>query len=223
MKFLSKNFTYLLVLTVLMIFTSGCVNVDQKTVINNDGSGNIVLHYWTKNSNLSMGDEVGGFAFADTKVRENYSSGNTEVTDVKIEKNDVDSTSHVNVKLNYKDFNKLSEAKAYSKVTPVWTKGDNGMTFSYTIAKDTANAGNMGMNEYTLTYAFEFPGDVLETNGRKDGSNKVVWEKTVADLKDDLVFTATVKSGGKGCGLFGIELPIVILLGSVLAYRRFKK
>lgn len=223
MKFLFKNFAYLLVLPLLMIFASGCVNVDQKTVLNNDGTGNIVLHYWTKNSNLSMGDEVGGFAFADTKVKENYSSANTEVTEVKIEKNDVDSTSHVNVKLNFKDFNKLSETKAYSKITPVWTKGDNGMTFSYTIAKDTANAGNMGMGEYKLTYAFEFPGSVLETNGRKDGDNRVVWEKTVADLKDDLVFTATVKSGGKGCGLFGIELPIVILLGSFFVFRRYKK
>lgn len=222
MKFLFKNFTYLLVLPLLLFFASGCVNVDQKTMINNDGSGNVVLHYWTKYSNLSMGDEVGGFAFAESKVRENYSSANTEVTEVKIEKNDVDSTSHVNVKLNFKDFNKLNEAKAYSKITPVWTKGDNGMTFSYTIASDTTS-NNMGMNEYTLTYAFEFAGDVIETNGRKDGSNRVIWEKTVADLKNDLVFTATVKSGGKGCGLFGIELPIVILLGSLLIFRRNKK
>jgi hypothetical protein len=73
----------------------------------------------------------------------------------------------------------------------------------------------MGSSDYKLTYTFEFPGEVLNTNGRKDGKS-VVWEKTLADLKTDVEMKATVKDEGKKCGLFGIEMPLVFVLGMTL-------
>ena len=81
----------------------------------------------------------------------------------------------------------------------------------------------MGSSDYKLTYTFEFPGEVLQTNGRKDGKS-VVWEKTLADLKKDVDMTATVKDeGGKKCGLFGIEMPLIFALGMMLITRVNRK
>lgn len=207
---------------IFALYLSGCVNVDQKTKINQDGSGSINLEYWTKISNLSTSTELGGFHFEEGKAKENYTSTNSEVSSVSLEENLDDSTSHVKLEIDFKDLNQLSSAKGFEKVTTEWAEGDDGMTFKYVVAADTSNAKNMGASDTKLTYTFEFPDEVISTNGRKDG-NKVVFEKTLADLSEDLEMTATVKTEKKGCGLFGIELPFIVFAGLAFAISRRRK
>lgn len=216
-----RFFAYSFVL-IFAIYLSGCVNVDQKTKINQDGSGSISLEYWTKMSNLSSGDELGGFAFEEAKAKDNYTSTNSDVSSVSLEENLDDSTSHVKLEIEFKDINALNAAKGFEKVTTEWVEGDDGMAFKYVVAADTSNAKNMGASDTKLTYTFEFPDEVISTNGRKDG-NKVVFEKTLADLSEDLEMTATIKSEKKGCGLFGLELPIIIFAGLAFTLSRRRK
>lgn len=206
---------------VFALYLTGCVNVEQKTTLKQDGSGSMKVHYWTKMSNVESNSDLGGFSFEEAKAKQNYSSSNTNVTGVKVEKKLDDSTKHVTVELTFKNINDISSAKAFEKVKASWKEGKDGMDFSYTIAKDTANAKNVGSSDTKLNYEFEFPAEVLKTNGRKDGQ-KVIYEKTLADLKDDIEMTATVKSEGKKCGLFGMEFPVLVLAGlafSALALR----
>jgi hypothetical protein len=190
---------------------SGCVELEQKTKLNEDGSGTMSIHYWTKTSNI-IGEELAGFGFTEDKVNVNYASSNTEVSEVKIEKNLEDSTTHVNLNLKFTNINKITDAKAFSKVKATWEKHQDGMLFQYILIKDTSNANKFGMSNYKLLFEFEFPNDIVRTNGRME-DNTAYWEKTIADLNEDVEMTAIVKEGGKGCGLFGVELPIVILLG----------
>ncbi len=216
-----KLFAATLVLA-FAVYLSGCVNVDQKTKVNNDGSGEITLHYWTKMSNVKSSDDLGGFAFTKDKANSNYSSNNTEVKNVKVEEDLEDSTKHVTVEMTFKDLNKLSAAKGFEKIKASWKEGDDGMDFSYTLLQDTSSAKNMGASDTKLDYEFEFEDEVVSTNGRKDG-NKVVWNKTLADLKEDIEMTATVKGKKKGCGLFGIELPLVVFAGVIFLVNRKRK
>jgi hypothetical protein len=222
MKLFFKVVPFLLVFA-FGLYLAGCVNLDQKTTLNSDGSGSMKIKYWTKSSNVS-GDELAGFGFTDAKVKSNYTSSSTEPSNIKIEKNTTtDSLITVNLELKFKDLNKLSDAKAFSKIKSSWVKGKDGMDFKYTLLQDTSNAKQMGMSDYKLVYEFEFPGEVTATNGKKDGQ-KVTWNKTVADLKEDVDLTATVKAGKK-CGLFGLELPLVLLVGMTFVYgmKRRKK
>lgn len=207
-----------------MFYLSACVNVNQKTTINNDGSGTIKLEYWAKMNNLKSSTELGAFSFKEDKAKQNYTSSNSEVTSVKVEDNLSDSTKHVVMEIKFKDFNNLGSAKGFEKTKASWKDGKDGKDFMFTLLQDTSNAKTMGSSDYKLTYEFEFQSEVLNTNGRKDGKS-VKWEKTVADLMKDIEMTATVKSEGKKCGLFGIELPLVFGLGMVMLTVRssFKK
>jgi hypothetical protein len=222
MKVVTKSLFSIFTLFLLAVLITGCVNVDQKTVLNADGSGTMKIKYWTKSSNVS-GDELSGFGFTEEKVKANYTSSNSEPSDIVIKKNaTTDSLTEVTLSLKFKDLNKLSDAKAFSKIKATYVDGKEGKDFKYVLLQDTSTAKNMGMSDYKLNYAFEFPGEVISTNGTKDGKT-VKWDKTVADLKTDIEMTATVKGGGKTCGIFGFELPIVFLLGmSYIAYRRKK-
>ena len=213
-----KKFLPLFLLTfIFSLILSGCVNYDQKTTLNADGSGTMKIHYWASSNNIS-GGELGGFGFTEDKARTNFSSANTEVGSVKIEeKKDTDTTksTHVYVDVKFKDLNKLTDAKGFSKIKASWEKGKDGMDFKYTMLKDTANSG-FGMDSYKLTYEFTFPDEIITTNGKADGK-KVSWDKNLTDLKDDVVMSATIKAGKK-CGLFGLELPIIIFMGVLMIY-----
>jgi len=221
MKVVLKSLFLSSMILFIGVLLSGCVNLDQKTTLKSDGSGSMVIKYWTKSSNVS-GEELSGFGFTEAKVKSNYTSSNSEPSNIVIKKNETtDSTIVVTLDLKFKDLNKLTDAKAFQKIKASYADGKDGKDFKYTLLADTANAKQMGMNEYKLTYEFEFPGEVLATNGTKDG-NKVKWEKSIADLGTDVDMTATVK-GGKKCGLFGLELPIVFLLGIGFIYLRKKK
>ncbi|MDD5362849.1 MAG: hypothetical protein PHN88_11995 [Ignavibacteria bacterium] len=221
MKLLLKSLLSVSILFLIAVFVSGCVNLDQKTVLKSDGSGTMKIKYWTKSSNVT-GDELSGFGFTAEKVKANYTAGNSEPSAIVIKKNETtDSLSEVSLELKFKDLNKLSEAKAFAKVKASWIQGKDGMDFKYILLNDSANAKNMGMSDYKLTYEFEFPGEIITTNGTKDGQ-KVKWNKTVADLVTDVELTATVKSSKK-CGLFGLELPIIFLFGMGFIYLRRKK
>lgn len=227
-----KNKTLLLSAFILAVsfFLYGCVNVNQKATINKDGSGTIKLEYWTKMSNLTSSKELGGFSFnSEADIKKEFSSSNIEVNSAKMADELTDSTTHVNVDMKFKDLNSLNSAKGYEKVKASWKDVKDGIEFKYVIPQDTSNAKTMGASDYKLTYSFTFPDEIVSTNGRKDG-NTVIWDKTLADLKEDLVFTATIKGetkdtgkSGKKCGLFGLELPIVFLAGMIWLSRRNKK
>ncbi len=216
-----KIFSFTLLVLAFGIYLSGCVNVNQKTTIKEDGSGSIQLEYWTKMSNLTSSTDLGDFSFEEAKAKTNYTSSNSEASNVKVADKLDNSTKHVTMDITFKNLNDLSKAKGFEKVDASWKEGKDGMDFKYTLKKDTSAAGNMGASDIKLIYEFTFPGEVLSTNGTKTDKT-VKWEKTLADLKNDIDMTATVKKEGKKCGLFGLEMPIVFLLGMVFV-RRFTR
>jgi hypothetical protein len=199
-----------------MLYFSGCVNYDQKTTLNADGSGSMKIHYWSKMSNFSMGTALGKFEFDEAKAKENYTSSNTEIKNIKVEDKLDDSTKHVNIELTFKDINKLSDAKGFSGVKPSWKESTDGMELKYILLKDTSAAKNMGASEYTVTYTFDMPAEIVSTNASTKDGKTLKWEYKVSDLGKDIELTANVKKeGGKVCGLFG-AISAVALIG--LAY-----
>ena len=107
-----------------------------------------------------------------------------------------------------------------------WTKGDDGIDFSYIIPRDTTIKKEYIKSEDRLNYTFMFPNEVLKSNGKIEDKS-VKWSKTVNDLADgNLEMTATIKTKSKICSIFGIELPIILLTGMIFINRKrikFKK
>jgi hypothetical protein len=213
---MNRNYKAVTVLGVLImmfaLYLSGCVNYDQKTTLKADGSGSMSIHYWTKMSNFSMGTTLGKFEFEESKAKENYTSSNTTLKSIKVEdRPQEDSTKHVMVELDFKDINKLPDAKGFSEVKPSWKESADGMELKYTLLKDSSAANNMGASDYKVTYSFEMPSEIVSTNGKKDGQ-KVSWDYKVSDLGKDIEMTVVVKKPkGKLCGLFGIVLGTAVI------------
>lgn len=206
------------------IYLAGCVNYDQKTTLKADGSGSMSIHYWTKMSNFSMGTTLGKFEFEEAKAKENYTSSNTTVKSIKVEdKPAEDSTKHVMVEVDFKDINKLPDAKGFSGIKPSWKEVADGMELKYTLLMDSSAANNMGASDYKVTYSFDMPSEIVSTNGKKDGQ-KVSWDYKVSDLGKDIDMTVVVKKPkGKMCGLFGMVLGSAVIGFAYYKQRRKKK
>ncbi len=203
---------------------SSCIELKQVTHLNKDGSGIITLYYSTKLSNLSMGDELGDFAFSEIKARNFLTSANSDVRELKIETKDTDSTVYVSAIVNFKDFNKLNSAKSFSKSQTLWEKTSEGYKFGFAIDKDSVKLSNFGDAKHMLMYEFDFPGDVISSNGKFSGK-KASWTFELSQLKSGINMTATAKSDSGICGMFGLELPVIILLAGLvfLTIRNIRK
>jgi CRISPR/Cas system CMR-associated protein Cmr1 (group 7 of RAMP superfamily) len=179
-----------------MLSLNGCLNVDQKTKINEDLSGTMNLHYWSPRhfvdiGDVTMGDEIGGFSYVDSEIKRKYNSETMEMLDLRRYVTESDSNSHVVVSIKFTDFNKISDAPGFYNITASYVKGKDGFDFKYIIPRDTTIRTKYVSEINTLEYTFEFPEEVLETNGTKEG-NVAKWKFQVADLvNQDFELTAT--------------------------------
>ncbi len=211
---MKTNYSSVAIIFLLSIVFSSCIDLKQVTHINKDGSGVITIMYSTKLSNLSMGDELGDFAFSEIKAKNYLSSANSDVRELKIESRQSDSTVYVTAIVNFTDFNKLNAARSFSKLTTLWEKTSEGYKFAYIINKDSVKVSNFGEGPHYLNYEFEFPGNVITSNGKFEG-RKAKWTADMNQLKSGIEMTATIESSSGVCGMFGIELPIVLLLAGL--------
>ena len=193
---MKKNYLLLSVLSVFAITflfsISGCVNYDQKTTLYKEGSGYMEIHYWTKTSNI-MDEKVGNYYFTEKKAKKNFTCSNSSVKDINVHEQSEDSTTHVNLIVNFNDLNKLSDAGGFDNITPSWQETSNGMEFKYVIAQDTTAANQMDANQYTVTYTFEMPGDIVSTNATKKDGKILTWEFILSDFGTDQEMIAVVR------------------------------
>lgn len=215
------------VLTVFIIaflaHLAGCVNYDQKTTLKDDGSGSMKIHYWSSMKNFSMGTTLGKFDFDESKAKTKYITSNTDVKSIKVEDKLDDSTKHVNIELDFKDINKLSDAKGFDGVKPSWKEVSDGMELKYTLLRDTSAAKQMGASDYTITYEFNMPSEIVSTNGTKDGQT-VKYSYTLNDLDKDIEMTTVVKkSGGKLCGILGMAMGSILIGFAYYSQKRRNK
>jgi hypothetical protein len=203
-------------------YLAGCVNYDQKTTLKEDGSGSMKIHYWSDMKNFSMGTTLGKFDFDEAKAKEKYKSSNTEVKSIKVEDKLDDSTKHVYLEVDFKDINKLPDAKGFDGVKPSWKEVTDGMELKYTLMKDTSAAKQMGASDYSVTYEFTMPSEIVSTNGTKDGQT-VKYAYKLSDLDKDIDMTTVVKKpSGKLCGILGMVMGTMIIGFSYYSQRRRK-
>lgn len=210
MRFFTNKFFILILSAVLLYLTStGFINSDQKLHINSDGSGNMSFHYWTSISSIQTGI-TGRFEFDEQKVREKFTSSSTKVDKIKVEDIPADSSRHVYLDLTFNDIGKLSESKGFENIKTSWKETSDGMELRIILLKDVSLAGDTNAKDYKLSYEIELPGEIVSTNGKRDGQ-KVVWEHTASELTKDLpMIIVSKKAKEKDLRYFRVDCCSII-------------
>ncbi|MBK7158113.1 MAG: hypothetical protein IPH77_06025 [Ignavibacteria bacterium] len=213
-------------IAIICLFTpmiAGAVSFVQIITMEKDGSGIIKLIYSEKESLVKEKNfVVGNLPFTKEKSAEYFNSSNTSIRLFEISKDPKDNTLiQITVSMNFKDISSINEMKALPDAKVSITETDTGKVFVYTITPEFTKSNSISYLFTILTYN----GVVKSSNGKIEGKN-VQWSRSkeyidakkvmdvIATLESD-VKTTSKDSGNKekSCGLFGVELPLIIFLG----------
>ncbi|MBK6877062.1 MAG: hypothetical protein IPG99_11610 [Ignavibacteria bacterium] len=240
-----SSFVFMLFFTTLMNFPDNAEAglIYQVMTLKDNGSGSVVLNYDSKQEVLKSNNFVlANFPFSEQLAKDYFASPNNKLRTAKLNFRVSDSTYFMTIEVDFKDINKLNQAKGFSNVKTLWT-GSDSVQFSYTLLPA------LGASKFLkCSHTSNFESPIKSSNGSvKDKT--VTWGERSAKNKVDfsqdinLVVTTTAKipvvtkasepnSVGnsttdgkeeKSCGLFGFELPLILLAGytfSITSRRR---
>ncbi|MDZ4712032.1 MAG: hypothetical protein SGI89_06860 [bacterium] len=222
--------TSLLLLCTIFFFSTtifaGDIMITSTMSLKNDGSGTMDLIYRAKNSDVK-GYMVGNYPFAPKVMESYFSSSNSTVKNTSFYKSKTDTTIYnASMTIDFKDINKLREARGFAEINASWTPGASANVFKWAIRPNSQATAQVS----EITFKVTFEDAIINSNGQKVEGNTVTWYKTMKDIdpSKELILTANIKSAGttttsgtkteeKSCGLFGLELPFMLLAGLVIS------
>lgn len=219
MRCIVRHITAVLILLPLLIV--GCINYEQNTELNEDGSGSMEIHYWIAESVLSWFNS-GALTFHEDSVRAQYASDGISIDDVRIETRDSDSTRHVHVALHFDDINKLSAATGFKDLDVRWMREGDVCRFVQTLpATSTAEDGML--EEFTFTYRFDFPGEIRESNADSTSGSDAVWIFKLSEMDSARKMEAVIVASSGSNVWWIVSIIAVVVIAAIVLMRKRKR
>lgn len=199
---------------------SGCIDYEQKTRLETDGSGEMKIHYWAKES---LVDWLGKnrFPFNETDVRTKYGAiPGVTVGSVDVRSNDDDSTRHVTFDLRFADIRALSKQPGFERATFEWKEEGEQTVFTHTVLEDEGSTSE-GLEQFSVTYVYTFPGEIVDHNATEVDGATATWKLRLSDLGSTRTLTATIKPAQSWTLTIVLFVALgAMLVGAVLLVRR---
>ncbi len=212
---------------------AGAMNLNEIMTLKRDGSGSITFVYWEKESIVKQkNDIIGNFPFNKDSSEHYFNSPTTYIQLFKAGQYDKDNSfTEVSVTVAFTDINKLNGILALKDSQDTLYQTDSGSVFRYIITP-AFTRNNSLENVYII---LNYEGKVISTDGVITDKN-IGWYRAKEYLHSsiNLYFFATLEpltnnkvdvnknsntSTGtkeKSCGLFGFELPFILLFGLMI-------
>lgn len=251
MNLYNKLFSGLILISAFLFL--GAITVSQKGTVNADGSGSLTLTYTAPAAEVKKNNDlIGSFPFEQKMIKDYFSSGkDAQTKSISIGPNKADTTqTSVTVVIDFKNINSLSELKGFSGNKISYNAGeDNNRLFRWIISSESAknldqirciltfdceslSSSNGTVQDKTITFFRENKkhdftkevvlGATIKTDGKTALNTDTKTEtKTDAGGKKDANEKKEEKS--KSCGLFGLELPLILLSGLVFSSKLRRK
>ncbi len=213
-------------LLILLLFLSGCLNYTQVTTIKTDGSGNMFIHYWmkwTSTRDSIIVDQLG--LFNRDSVYKEFTSTFSSIKNVEVYKDYSDSTIHGKVDFEFNSLDSLNQLPAFrdSKLT-IKDGEDNTKIFSQFIAPVATGFGIKSKN-FSLTYIYYLPGEILNHNATEISRNKLTWQYYQDEIGTGEYISATYrpfKLKETPAWIYIIALIVLVVVVAYLFSKRFK-
>ncbi|MEO8664083.1 MAG: hypothetical protein ABI462_01190 [Ignavibacteria bacterium] len=235
-KFLGISFCIMIITAMFSFSNVYALNWYQITTINNNRSGKIKINYLAKASDVKGSEFYKGLPFTKEAIKSTFGSDNNVIGGLSINTNNPTDIS-ISFEIAFKDIQKIISAPGFSKSKITWYKNGDSTVFLYLMEKKTDFSA-----DDQVVYTFVLPTtDITSTTGKKAKDNTVTYGLNIDNLARGASFVMTFKnskdnteaagtddtsktnSGKGGCGLFGIELPLLFGLGMFFVKRSKKK
>lgn len=175
--------TPVILVSVFLIFLSGCLNYIQDMVIYPDGSGKLKINYWMdfhSTENISVIESIGIFNV--DSIKKEFTSDFTTVTFVEAKTDSSDSTLHAIIHLDFTHVDSLSKLKVFSQYEFSLKDGASGQKiYTQFIPPITTGFGIDG-SKYSITYNINFRGEIITHNATTVFGNNLSWSYTLPEI-----------------------------------------
>ena len=178
----------------LLIFLGGCLNYTQVTTIKTDGSGSMFIHYWMKwnTTRDSLLVEQFGFFQKDSVYKE-FSSVFNKIKNVEVYRDFGDSTIHAKVEFDFNSLDSLNMTPAFKKSQLTIKDGEKNTKIFSQFIPSIATGFGFESKDFSLTYIYYLPGEILSHNATDISRNKLTWQYSPADIGTGKFITATYR------------------------------
>ncbi len=225
-------------ISLIFLFTPvflGAMNVNETINLKKDGSGILTFSYLEKEATVKGKNfMIGNLPFTKEKLADYFKAPNSYIQLSTVEKSQKDNTmTQVTVVISFTDISKLGDAKGLAHTNFSYTQTDSGAVLKNTINPDFVKTNMVDQ----IYYVLKSEGDIKSSNGKVTDKSAEFFRGKDYLNGTEINFVATVESDGKttsnktvageekgkSCGLFGLELPFLMLGGLVFSFNRKRK
>lgn len=170
-----KKYPQIIVL-VLLLALSGCLNYEQISTVKKDGMGEMFIHYWTELNFMPDSLVLASTGiFNNDTLANKYKSNHTVIEFTEVYKDFSDSTIHAKVKFSFENIDSLNSIPALKNYNfNFYEISEDEYYFSQDIINSDISSDSGEV--YTMTYTYYLPGKILSHNAKSVSRNKLVWE-----------------------------------------------
>lgn len=185
---------FFLLIPLLALILTSCLNYTQITTIKTDGSGEMFVHYWMKWEDKRDSVLLNKLhIFNEDSIRSEFSSKHNTIERVETFVNYSDSTIHSQVELEFNNFDSLKYTKAFKGANFSLLEGANDTKiFSQFIAPFPTGFG-LKSDQFVISLVYYLPGEILDHNAKYKSRNKLTWEYSLAEIGSGKTITATYR------------------------------
>lgn len=178
----------------LLLSLAGCLNYNQVTTIKTDGSGSMFIHYWMKwtTSRDSLIVEQLGLFNRDSVYNE-FISEFSSIKNVEVYRDFSDSTIHGKVDFEFNSLDSLNQLPAFKDSKLSIKDGENNTKIFSQFIAPIATGFGMKTKNFSLSYIYYLPGEILSHNATEISRNKLTWQYYLDEIGTGKYITATYR------------------------------
>jgi hypothetical protein len=216
----------LLPLITLIFLINGCLNYTQITTIKKDGSGYMFIHYWmkwTSHKDSLIADQLG--IFTKDNIQKEFVSKFSQTKSVEVYKDLSDSTIHSKIELSFNSLDSLNSMPAFKNSALSIKDGSKNTKIFTQFIPPIATGFGLTTKNFSLTYIYYLPGEILSNNATEISNNKVTWKYSPDEIGIGKYITATYspfKLKETPPWIYYCALTVLIIVVIFLFSKRFK-
>jgi hypothetical protein len=167
----------------LLIALTGCLNYYQEVVLYPDGSGKMHIDYWMKFINeesKKVAENLG--IFNPDSIRSEFQSKFSNVENVEVYKDTVDSTTHAVIDFSFSHIDSLNKTKAFSETKFSFVKGSEEQIIFSQFIPPIATGFGIDASTFNVTYKYTFSGEILSHNAHQISGRTLTWHYKLSEI-----------------------------------------
>lgn len=178
----------------LLLSLAGCLNYNQVTTIKTDGSGSMFIHYWmqwTTSRDSLIVEQLG--LFNRDSVYNEFISEFSSIKNVEVYRDFSDSTIHGKVDFEFNSLDSLNQLPAFKDSKLSIKDGENNTKIFSQFIAPIATGFGMKTKNFSLSYIYYLPGEILSHNATEISRNKLTWQYYLDEIGTGKYITATYR------------------------------